>query len=377
MLSVVGITIVAAFVLSACQSADSAPNATATAAAIPVNQLKPLADPKSYDGPSTALMADSGIHPIATDPTPALPATITDMQGTQVTVTDASRILPLDLYGSLSRIVFDLGLGKNVIGRDTSTTFPEAANLPVVTANGHTLNAEAILELNPSVIITDTSLGPWDVILQMRDAGIPVVVVDSSRSIDTVAPLITQVANSLGLPDLGQQLADRTTAQVNDVVAQIAAIAPPAGPDRLRIAFLYVRGQANVYYLFGEGSGADSLIDALSGTDVAQEIGWQGMRPVSDEGIVAAQPDVILMMTDGLTSAGGVDGLLERLPAIAQTPAGQHHRIVDMADSQILAYGPTTADVLTALAAAIYAPDSSAPEAATVAPDSSAPEAGK
>jgi iron complex transport system substrate-binding protein len=110
--------------------------------------------------------------------------------------------------------------------------------------------------------------------------------------------------------------------------------------------------------MFGEGSGADGLIDALGAYDVSGEIGWKGMKPVNDEGIIAAQPDLILMMSDGLTSVGGVDGLLERLPAIAETPAGQKRRIVDMSDNAILSFGPRTSDILNSLAVAIYAPES-------------------
>ena len=89
---------------------------------------------------------------------------------------------------------------------------------------------------------------------------------------------------------------------------------------------------------------------------MAEEIGWDGMKPVTDEGIVAAQPELVLMMTDGLESAGGVDGLLERLPALASTPAGQQRRFVDMADAEILGFGPTTATTLNALAVAVHAP---------------------
>ena len=110
--------------------------------------------------------------------------------------------------------------------------------------------------------------------------------------------------------------------------------------------------------MFGQDSGADSLIEAVGGYDVSKEIGWKGMRPLTDEGLVAAQPDVVLMMSKGLESVGGVDGLLERFPALAQTPAGEHERIVAMNDDQVLSYGPRTADVLNALAVALYAPES-------------------
>jgi iron complex transport system substrate-binding protein len=63
------------------------------------------------------------------------------------------------------------------------------------------------------------------------------------------------------------------------------------------------------------------------------------------------------MMTKGLESVNGPEGLFKRFPALASTPAGQHERIVDMADSEILGYGPLTDQVLNALAVAIYAPD--------------------
>jgi iron complex transport system substrate-binding protein len=121
--------------------------------------------------------------------------------------------------------------------------------------------------------------------------------------------------------------------------------------------FLYVRGTAGVYYMFGEESGADSLVQALGGVDVATEIGWKGMRPVNAEALVEMEPDLILMMTKGLESVDGVDGLLERVPAVASTPAGVNRRIVDMSDYQVLSFGPRTADVLDALARAIYAPE--------------------
>ncbi|MDF2443539.1 MAG: heme transport system substrate-binding protein, partial [Subtercola sp.] len=221
---------------------------------------------------------------------------------------------------------------------------------------GHDLNAEAILALAPTLIITDTSLGPWDTVLQMRDAGVTVVIVDSKRSLATVGSLTTQVSDALGVPARGALLAARTSQSIDTAVQAIGAVAPADPAERLRIVFLYVRGQAGVYYLFGEGSGADDLVSAVGGIDVSSEIGWSGMRPLTDEGLVAAAPDLVLMMTGGLESVDGVDGLLEAVPALQQTPAGQHRRVVDMADSEILSFGPDTASVLEALAVAIYAP---------------------
>ena len=327
-------------------------------AAVDLASATILDDPKTYQGETHASLSNQAIRPVTDAPQQTLPVTVTDAQGTKVTITDTSRILALDIYGTLSQTVFELGLGDQVVGRDISTQFDEAEGLPLVTSNGHDLNAESILELDPTVILTDTSLGPWDVILQMRDSGIPVVVTDSERSLDNVSSLTDEIATALGVPAEGKRLAERIEAETASTEAAIAAVAPAAVQDKLRTVFLYVRGQAGVYYMFGEGSGADGLINAVGGYDVTKEIGWSGMKPVNDEGIIAAQPDLIIMMTKGLESVGGVDGLLDRLPAIANTPAGQNRRIVDMQDSQLLSFGPRTAEVLNSLAVAIYAPES-------------------
>jgi len=326
----------------------------------PLSELETLANPAGYLGESTAVLRQTSIVPIADDPTPELPVTVTDSQGTDVTVTSADRILALDIYGSLSATVYGLGLGDRLVGRDVSTGFPGTEDLPLVTQNGHEINGEKVLELAPTVVLTDTTIGPWDVFLQLRDAGIPVVVVDSHRDMDNVGDIVTQVADALGVPDQGRALAERVEGEIAAKVAEIASIAPKNEADRVRMLFLYVRGNAGIYYLFGEGSGADSLIDALGGVDVATEVGWQGMKPVNAEALVSMEPDLILMMTKGLESVDGVDGLLERVPAVASTPAGINRRIVDMSDYEILSFGPRTADVLDALARAIYAPEANA-----------------
>lgn len=315
------------------------------------------ADPLAVEGPSTALIHESTMEAPEVLPTPKLPVTVTDMQDTEVTVTDTSRILAIDMYGTTSRIVYRLGLGDNLVGRDTSTNFPQAEHLPLVTVGGHDLTAEAILALDPSVIITDTSLGPWDVVLQMRESGIPVVVVDSQRNIHNVAPMVQQIADALGISQRGEELAAEVDSEISAKITEIAKIAPSDEAKKLRMAFLYVRGDSGVYYMFGQGTGADTLITALGGIDVSAEIGWDGMRPISDEGLISAAPDLIFVMSKGLESAGGVDGLISTLPAIGQTPAGEKKRIIDMDDTQILSYGPATADVLDALAVAVYAPE--------------------
>ncbi|WP_101847614.1 heme/hemin ABC transporter substrate-binding protein [Zhihengliuella sp. ISTPL4] len=328
-------------------------------ASVPLADLDLVDDVRAATGPSTACLADHAVLPVEDGTAPDLPVTVTDSEGREIEVTDIDRILPIDISGTIAATVFALGLGDQVVGRDASTQFPGTEDLPVVTKTGHTLNPEAILELAPTVILTDTTIGPKEVRQQLRDAGIAVVVISGDRRIDTTAALVTEIATALGVPTRGEALTARLDAELDAAVAEIDGVTPATAADRARMLFLYVRGSANVYYIFGEDSGADSLIDAVGGVDVAEEIGWEGMKPMTAEALVAAQPDVLVMMTDGLESVGGVDGLLERVPAIAETPAGAHRRVIDMADAEILSFGPRSADVISALARALYAPEPS------------------
>ncbi|MFE0633384.1 hemin ABC transporter substrate-binding protein [Streptomyces sp. NPDC058864] len=357
-----GLLLVVPVLLAGCDAPANAtrPGQAGAQRTVPWDQVRPPADPRSYSGPTTATVADADITPVTPSARPVLPATVTDVQGTKVTVRSTDRILALDLYGSLAATVQGLGLGGHLVGRDQSTGFPAAAKLPLVTRGGHQLNAEAILALHPTVLITDTTLGPWSVVLQLRDSGVPVVVVGAKRSLDTVGTLVDEVSAALGVKAEGRQLRDRLHEEIAAEQAQIAKVVPADAARRPRVMFLYARGQAGVYYLFGKGSGADSLIKALRAVDVAGEAGINGFTPLNAEAMAKAKPDVIMMMSEGLESVGGVEGALS-LPGVAQTPAGQRRRIVDMSDYQVLSFGPLTARVLDALARAVYAPGSLAP----------------
>ncbi|WP_326551731.1 heme/hemin ABC transporter substrate-binding protein [Micromonospora sp. NBC_01813] len=298
-------------------------------------------------GPVTAVVADADVTPIDPAPTPALPVTVTDAAGDQVTVTDASRILAVNLYGSIAEIVFSLGLGDRVVGRDTSTDFPAAADLPVVTPGGHDLSTEAILALDPTVVLLDDSIGPPEVLDQLRTAGIPVVRVGDEQSLAGVPVHIREVAAALGVPDAGEQLVARVDGEI------AAARDGVADGPRPRVAFLYLRGTAGVYLMGGKGAGSDAMISAAGGEDAGTAIGLEKFRPLTSEGLINAAPDVILVMTKGLESVGGVDGLVA-MPGVAQTPAGQQRRVVDMADTVLLNFGTRTGVAIQALARAIH-----------------------
>lgn len=336
------------------------PEPAASVPPVPLGELNLLANPLSWQGESTALLHDASIEPVTDAPVQSLPASVIshDLRGDiSVTVEDTSRLLGLDMSGSIAATIVGLGFGDKLVGRDTSSTFSEVADLPEVTSGGHSINSEAVIALRPTLIVTDGTIGPIDVLLQLRDVGIPIVFVDPAPGIDGVYDLATQVAHALGADETGQLLTDKLRADIEAKVAEVAAIAPQDRAGKLRMLFLYIRGNSGIYYLFGNESGADDLVEAVGGIDVASEIGWTGMKPMTDEALIAANPDLILVMTSGLESANGVDGLLAEKAAISITKAGQNRRFVDMDSGEILSFGPRTAGVIDALARAIYAPE--------------------
>ena len=288
--------------------------------------------------------ADEPAAPVVTDatggaPTPELPVEVTSADGRTVTITDVDRIVPL--VGNISEVVFALGLGDNVVGRDISATFEEAADLPLVT-EAHDVSAESVLSLRPTLVIADTETGPPEALDHLRNVGVPVLVLEQAESIEGIATRIRAVAAALGVPDAGEQVVADTEAEL----AQVTDGVPDDG-DTPTVAFLYMRGQAAVYLIGGPGAGTDSLIEAAGGIDAGTAQGLtEAFTPLTSEALVAAAPDAILMTTTGLESVGGMAGLLE-IPGIALTPAGQQRRIITVEDGLLFSFGTRTPEALS------------------------------
>ncbi|MGQ4598952.1 ABC transporter substrate-binding protein [Nocardia sp. R6R-6] len=306
------------------------------------------ADSRGGRGPATATLTDLDPVPVGPEPTPTLPVRVRSFDGGEVTVTDASRIIAVDRYGTLAQIVYALGLGSKLVGRSTSAGFPAVRGVPNVAGGNGSLNVESVLALRPSVFLTDTTSAAPAVREQLRAAGVTVVYFDPQRTMDGVVPQIEAVAGALGVPERGQALAQRTRAEI---VAAGAAVPAPQPP--LTIAFLYLRSTA-ITMLAGPGSGADALIAALGARDAGTAAGLkEPFTAITSEAMIGAAPDVLLVMSDGLTSVGGVEGL-QKVPGIAQTPAGRSRRVVDMSDAVLLSFGPNTGRVIAALSQAVY-----------------------
>lgn len=236
------------------------------------------------------------------------------------------RILALAV-GS-AEIVELLGAGDQLVGRDETSAIPE--EVPVVT-QGHQVEIEDALALSPTLVLVDDLSGPPEAIDALSAAGARVIDVPSVWTLDDVQPRVEAVATGIGLDtQVATELADALTPD---------SVVP--SQESPRVAFLYLRGPSAVYLLGGANTGADALIASAGAVDVGAEQGYDGFVPLTAEAIAQADPDVFLVMADGLGSVGGVDGLLE-LPGIAQTAAATKQQIVVVDDRTLLSFGSRT-----------------------------------
>jgi iron complex transport system substrate-binding protein len=295
-------------------------------------------------GSASTLQSTPGESAASTPPTTAGPRVYVDDRGVSVEITSVERIIPLD--GDIAEIVFALGMGDNVVATDLSATHPpEADALPQI-GYQRALNAEPILAFEPTLLIGTDIAGPPGAIEELERVGVPVAIVPTPADASGPGTKIRAVAEVLGIPERGEELASAVESEIATVDPLDLATSPIGAP---RVAMLYLRGEGT-QLMFGEGTAIDWVIESTGAVDVADVIGVVGTAEISAEALTAAQPDVLLVTADGLASVGGIEGLLA-LPAVAGTPAAQQGAVLAYDAQLMLGNGPRTAEFLTTFTA--------------------------
>jgi iron complex transport system substrate-binding protein len=247
------------------------------------------------------------------------------------------------LANGVAEIMNSLNAKSILVGRDISSSETALSDIPIVTS-GHQVLSEKVIGLKPDLVIIDASTGPKSAIDQIKSAGIAVVQTPESWTLADIAIKVSAVAAAIGAPAQGDLLNQAIKAQI-----QSSTLA-----SKPRIAFLYLRGTSSIYLIGGPGSGADSLISGIGAVDVGASTLPHPFNTLTAETLATLNPDIILVMTKGLESVGGISGLV-KLPGVAQTQAGKNHAVVDVDDSLLLSFGPRTPSLVKALAAAVNA----------------------
>lgn len=248
----------------------------------------------------------------------------------------------LSIGGSVTEIIYALGEGDRLVARDTTSSYPpEAEDLPDV-GYMRALSPEGVLSVDPDLVIAEAGSGPPETISVLEAANIRFVTVPDGYDEAAVLGKIEAVAEALGVPEKGADLA----AAVETAMA--AAVDEANGPSK-RVLFV-LSMQGGRILASGTGTAADGIIALAGGENAVTD--YEGYKPLTDEAAIAAAPDVILMMDRG-GDHGADDSTVFAHPGLAATPAAQNNALVRMDGLLMLGFGPRTPEAVRQLNSAL------------------------
>jgi iron complex transport system substrate-binding protein len=265
---------------------------------------------------------------------------------------DTSRIVSIG--GAVTEILYGLGAEKNIVAVDTTSLYPpQAMKEKASVGYMRALSAEGVLGLRPSVIIATEGSGPKETMTVLQAAKVPMVIVPDHFTGEGIVEKIQVVAKAIDAEARGKCVAELVT---KDLAALEKLRGGIKAPKRVMFVLSLVNGRAMVA---GRHTAADGIIKMAGAVNAISE--YDGYKPMSDESVVAAKPDVILAMERvGPNHIEAAE--LFALPAFSTTPAAKEKRFVAMDGLYLLGFGPRTARAARDLAVAVY------PELAAAAP---------
>ncbi|MFH1795068.1 MAG: ABC transporter substrate-binding protein [Pseudomonadota bacterium] len=258
-------------------------------------------------------------------------------------IAKAKRIVAIG--GSVTEIVFALGEEKRLAGRDSTSVYPDAAlSLPDI-GYMRAISPEGVLGIDPDAIVTLEGSGPPEAIEVLKKASIPFAMVPETFDEAGILEKIRVVGAALGVPDKAEKLSAEVKADIDAAIAATAGIS-----ERKRVLFV-LSMQGGKALASGTGTAADGIIKMAGAINAVSE--FAGYKPLTDEAIITAKPDLILMMDRGGGHAAA-NADMKAHPALSQTPAVQNDAILRMDGAYLLGFGPRTASAARDLARALY-----------------------
>jgi len=259
---------------------------------------------------------------------------------------DISRVVSIG--GDVTEIIYALGEEGRIIARDSTSMYPEAAmKLPDV-GYMRALSPEGILAVNPSAIIAVEGAGPPEALTVLKNASVPFETVPNTYDRDGILKKIDRVGTLLGVEDKAKALEAKVGA---DLDAAIADAEKRPQSERKRVLFI-LSTQGGKVMASGTGTAADGIIALAGGVNAVGT--FPGYKALTDEAIIEAKPDVILMMDRQGGHAPAANDDVFKQPALALTPAAQNKAVIRMDGLHLLGFGPRTAGAVRELNAAIY-----------------------
>lgn len=264
----------------------------------------------------------------------------------QDAVPDISKTAKIvSIGGSVTEIIYALGEEGRLVARDSTSTFPEQATALPDIGYMRAISPEGVLGIGPDAIVTLEGSGPPEALDVLKKASIPFVFVPDRFDAQGLVAKIETIGAALGVREKAAALSASVKSDLDKSRALTANVS-----DRKRVLFI-LSLQGGKVLASGSDTAANGIIAMAGGANAIDQ--FSGYKPLTDEAIITAQPDLILMMDRGGDhSAANAD--MAAHPALSQTPAVKSGAIVRMDGAYLLGFGPRTAAAARDLAKALY-----------------------
>lgn len=249
--------------------------------------------------------------------------------------------------GPITEIIYALEEQDRLIARDTTSVYPpDALSLPDV-GYMRRLSAEGVFSVGPDLIIARDTSGPPEVLKQLQAARIPVVLVHDAFDPEAILSAIDTVGAALNVPEKAAALSASVEADIDTLSERRAGL-----KEKKRVIFV-LSADAGRLNVAGRGTGADGLITMAGGVNAVGD-GFNGYKLMNNEALLAANPDVVLM----LAPRPGTDHSLtpEELqdhPGLLPTSGGAP-KAIQQVPAAALGFGPRTPALALALFEDLY-----------------------
>ncbi len=271
--------------------------------------------------------------------------TVTDGLGEEVTFTKEPKEI-ISLIPSATEIIYALGEGDRVVGISDFDNYPlEVTEKPKY--GGMDLNIEAILANDPDMVMISAShVAKYESFKpQFEDAGIDVFVVDDNA---TTFEGTYDSIETFGKVVEAEDKAEEIVTSMKNEVDKISQKADEMDGESPKV-WVEISPSPEIY-TGGNGTFVDEMLTMIHAENVAKDVdGWSKM---SDELVVAANPDVIIT-TYGDYSEDPVKQVTTR-PGWEDTNAVKNGQVYDLNNDPLSRPGPRLVEGLNDLFYAVY-----------------------
>lgn len=268
--------------------------------------------------------------------------TYTDSLGRTVTL-EATPQRIVSLAPSNTEILFAVGAGSQVVGRDEFSDYPpEAASVQSIGGSFGEYNTEAILAIEPDLVLA-AEINPPELVQQLEDLGLTVYYLGNPTTLEEMYENLETVAKLTG-HDASELVAS--------LKARVAAVDEKIAPLSSRIPVFYEIDATDPTkpWTYGPGTFGDLLISRAGGYNIGG-IASDPYPQISIEQIVAANPSVIIL---GDSMWGVTAESVKARPGWETIPAVQSDRIYPFDDNLVSRPGPRLVDGLEQLAQLLH-----------------------